>query len=135
MKHDGEKREKLESLLAEGNRWATAAPLLVLSVAKRSFTRNGKPNRHYVHDNGSAMENMFLQAAAMGLQGHGMAGFDVEKACVAYAIGDDFEPLTMMAFGEHDSNVQDPALKDRDAKPRIRKSQEEFTFHGYWKES
>ena len=133
-KNDGEKREKLESLLSEGNAWSKKAPLLVMSVAKLTFTKNGKPNRHAQHDNGSAMENMFLQAASMGLFGHGMAGWDTAMAMEIFQIGDGYEPLTMMAFGEHNPTPTDPAAKEREAKPRTRKEQSEFVFHGEWKE-
>ena len=68
--------EKLFSCLVEANQtWAKDAPLLMLSVAKLSFTRNNKPNRHALHDLGFAVGNLTLQAQALGLFVHQMGGF------------------------------------------------------------
>lgn len=131
-KEDGEKRIKLESLLTEGNAWAKAAPFLALFIAKKTFTRNGKPNRHHAHDCGSAMTSLFLQATAMGMQGHGMAGFDTEKAQEIYGMSDDYLPLTMIAVGYHDGATTDPKLQEREASPRIRKTQGEWAMRGEW---
>jgi len=47
----------------------------MVSVAKLSFERTGKPNRHAFHDVGLAMGNMLVQATVLDLFVHQMAGF------------------------------------------------------------
>lgn len=52
---NGAEFERLLSCLAEGNQeWARNAPVLMLSVAKLYFERNGVENRHAFHDVGAA---------------------------------------------------------------------------------
>ena len=46
---------------------------------RRNFAHNGQPNRHAFHDVGLANENLVLQAAAMGLVVHQMAGFVADE--------------------------------------------------------
>ena len=41
-----------------------SAPVLVLSVAKKVFTSNGKPNAYGMHDTGAASANLALQATS-----------------------------------------------------------------------
>ena len=65
--------------LEEGNSWARNAAALVLSVARMTFARNGKPNRHGMYDTGAAVANLLVQAQSEGLFTHQMAGYDVEK--------------------------------------------------------
>src|SRR5262249_361562 len=67
--------EKLASVLNPGNAWAQRAPVLALSIAHLDRAPD-KPNRHAIHDVGLASENLVLQAVAMGLAVHMMAGFD-----------------------------------------------------------
>lgn len=91
--------ESARGCLAEGNAWARSAPLLLLSAARESFTRNGKPNPHARHDVGLATENLLLQAEALGLSGHAMAGFDAERARGQFGIPEGFAPVAMIAIG------------------------------------
>lgn len=72
---------RLLSCLVEFNQsWAQSAPVLMLSVAKLHFDRNGKENRHAFHDVGAAASNLATQAIALDLFVHQMAGFDAQKA-------------------------------------------------------
>lgn len=122
-------REKLESLLVEGNAYAKNASLLMLSFAKKTFARNGKPNRHYLHDTGAASALMTLQATSMGLISHQMAGFSVDTANAVLGVPDDFEPGSMIAIGYpgDPSNFPDDMQK-RDASPRSRNMRDVFAF-------
>src|SRR5438445_6336680 len=64
-KQKPEEHARLLSCLVEGNqRWARAAPVLMVSVAKLNFNKTGKPNRHAFHDVGLAVQNMIVQATA-----------------------------------------------------------------------
>jgi nitroreductase len=68
-------------------------------LARKTFTRNGKPNPVHLFDTGSAWENLALQATAMGLVCHGMAGFDFEKARADLKVPDEFAVAAMFALG------------------------------------
>ncbi len=128
---------RLLSVLAEGNvAWARRAPVLMLSLAKLNFERNGKPNRHAFHDVGLATANLVPQATAMGLVVHQMAGFSVEKARELFGVPAGWEPVAAIALGypgEADSLPE--SLRDRELAPRSRKPLEEFVFAGRWGQS
>src|SRR5437868_2953172 len=79
-KEKPEEHARLLSCLVEKNQqWARLAPVLMVSVAKLKFEKTGKPNRHAFHDVGLAMGNMLVEATALGLCVHQMAGFSPEK--------------------------------------------------------
>jgi nitroreductase len=110
----------------EGNRaWAQHAPVLMLSVAKLQFDRDGQPNRHALHDVGLATANLVTQATSLGLFAHQMAGFDAKKARELFAIPEAWEPVAVIALGYSDGVDTPPA-------PRSRKPLEDFVFAGRW---
>jgi nitroreductase len=125
---------RLLACLVEGNRkWAHRAPVLILSVASLNFEDGATPNRHALHDTGMAVENLVLQAGALGLVAHQMAGFDAEKARVDLKIPAGFEPVAMIAVGYHgDPNVLTDRLKQRELAPRERSPISTFVFSGEW---
>ena len=129
--------EKLFSCLVEANqKWAKDAPLLILSVAKLSFARNNKPNRHALHDLGFAVGNLTLQAQSFGLFVHQMGGFDADKARTLYNIPDDYEPVAAIAVGYPGNITQlEEDLQQRELSPRSRKPLTDFVFQGTWNQS
>jgi nitroreductase len=126
--------DRLLSCLLEGNRkWAYRAPVLILSVASMTFEDDAKPNRHAFHDTGMAVENLVLQATALGLEAHQMAGFNVEKARTDLNIPQGFEPVAMIAVGyPGDPNVLPDYLQQRELAPRQRNPISAFVFSGDW---
>lgn len=123
---------RLLSCLADANAaWAKNASVLLLAIASLKFSRNGKPNRHAQHDVGLANENLVLQATAMGMAGHQMAGFDPDKCRTLYEIPDDYEPLTMIAVGYHATGSDvDESLRRREETPRSRKPLSDMVYAG-----
>ena len=125
--------ERLASCLVEGNSWARSAPILLLSVARLTFERNGAANRHALHDVGLAVENLVLQAQALGLSTHQMAGFDVERARQTLGVPDGFEPVCMIAVGHRaEPDTLPDALRERELAPRSRKPLDDLVFAGAW---
>ena len=56
-----EEFDRLLSCLSENNQhWAKGASVLMLSVASQAFAKNGKPNRHALHDVGLAAAQLTL---------------------------------------------------------------------------
>lgn len=122
---------KLASLLFDGNNWAKEAHLLILICAKTTFEYKNKPNIHHAYDTGAATENLFLQATALGLSAHEMAGFDAKKATSQYKLPKNVIPLAMMAIG-HYKKPKDPEQIKREKAPRQRLEQKEFAFNGHF---
>jgi nitroreductase len=126
--------ERLLACLVEGNRkWAYRASVLILSVASVNFEDDAKPNRHAFHDTGMAVENLVLQATALGLAAHQMAGFDAEKARADCLLPPSFDPVAMIAVGyPGDPAVLPDYLREREMKPRDRQTINDFVFLGQW---
>jgi nitroreductase len=100
----------LFDLLMEANQaWCKNAAVLVVVLARKTFARNGKPNPVHLYDAGSAWENLALQAAAMGLVAHGMAGFDFEKARTALDVPEQYAIAAMLALGRPGDPAQLPS--------------------------
>jgi len=119
----------LDALVEFNQAWAKAAPVLILSAGKKTFTGKEQPNAYALHDTGAASANLSLQATALGLHTHGMGGFDKEKARANFAIPDDFEIGAVWALGY----LGDPAtlpqpLRERELAPRTRKPLDQFVF-------
>jgi nitroreductase len=124
----------LLSCLTEGNqKWARQAPLLVVTVAKLNFDRTGKPNRHAFHDAGMAVGNLLVQATALDLFVHQMAGFSVEKVAAFYGIPEAFEPVAVIALGYGADDLPEP-VREAESKPRSRKPIQSFVFQGRWEQ-
>lgn len=122
---------RLLSMLIEFNQgWARATPVLNLAVAKLHFD-DGKLNRYAFHDVGLVLENLVLQATALGLSVHQAAGFDVEKAREDYQIPAGCEAATVLMVGyAGDSQALSDGLRDRDLGPRTSKPLQEFVLSG-----
>ncbi len=126
--------DRLLACLVEFNiEWAQHAPLLILSVARLNFAATGKPNHHALYDVGQAGANLALQATALGLVAHPMAGFDIEKARHEFAIPPDHEPATVIAVGYPGNSATLPdKLQKRELAPRQRKPLTAFVFSATW---
>ncbi|MBL8151718.1 MAG: nitroreductase family protein [Blastocatellia bacterium] len=135
-KDDLEEYAKMLDCIVEGNReWASTAPVLMISVAKLHFDRNGSPNRHSYHDVGLAIGNMVTQATEMGIHMHQMGGFYLDKTREVYSIPETHDPVAAIALGylgEIDSASE--ALQNREKSPRSRKTIDKFLFSGKWGE-
>jgi len=133
-REDGEAFETLLSCLVEGNQgWARHASVLVLGAIKTNFTHNNKPNGVALHDLGAAAATLTFEATNRGIVAHQMAGILPDRARRLYAVPEGFEIATAIAIGyEGDLGDAEEVFKNRDSKPRKRKSLNEFVFSGGW---
>ncbi len=131
-KQDEDAHRAIADCLVEGNRkWAEAAPVLMISIAKLTFDRNDKPNRHAYHDLGQAMALLLVQATDLGLVAHQMAGFDEDRARATLSIPDNYDPVAGLALGyPGDAEKLPRELHEREYAPRQRKGFEEFVWSG-----
>jgi nitroreductase len=126
--------ERVLSCLVDANQtWARHAPLLMITVAKRRFDRNGKENAHAAYDLGQAAAHLTIQAAAMGLFVHQMAGFDPQRARELFDIPSDHDATSAIAVGHFGPAADLPAeVAARDEAPRQRKPLTAFVFGETW---
>ena len=133
-KANQKEHDNLLSCLVDGNRtWAQHAPLLLLTVAKMHFNHNGELNRHAFHDIGLAIGNLLVQATAMDLVVHQMAGILPDRIRELYALPKGFEPVTGIAIGYQGvAEFLPEPFKERELAPRSRKPIKEWVFSGIW---
>ena len=117
-------------LVPNNQAWCHTAAMLVVVVSRTTFETTGLPDRTHVFSAGAACENLALQATAMGLVCHGMAGFDADRARSELKVPEDFTIDAMMALGRP-GNVDDlpEPLRGREA-PSPRKALSEITLEG-----
>ena len=130
---DADSFEKLVDTTMGFNKvWAKNAPVLVLAVAKPG--RPGTPvGKWSYYDVGQAVAHLSVQASALGLYVHQMAGFDGEKARALFSLPADTEPMTLFAIGYYGNADELPEeLRTRELQPRTRKPLTEFVFGPHW---
>jgi nitroreductase len=97
---DEDRRKFLAFLSPDNQVWAKNAPVLVVLIAKKTFSHNGSPNRVHQFDVGTCSGYMSLQATMNGLYAHGMAGFDPDMARATLGVPTDFEIMAVFAIGK-----------------------------------
>ena len=118
-----------DSLVEFNQSWAKTAPVLLLSVGKKTFTQKGGPNGCALHDTGAATAYLGLAATALGLHTHSMAGFDKDLARASFGISSDYEIGAVTAVGYFgDPSVLPEHLQKMELAPRSRKPVAEFVF-------
>ena len=114
--------------------WAKSAPVLVLSVGKMVFSQNDSPNAYGLHDTGAAMANLALQATALGLHSHSMAGFNKDKARASSGVPPEYEMGAVTAIGYlGDPSSLPEQYQKSEVAPRTRKPVTEFVFSEWGK--
>ena len=124
--------EKLLSCLREGNQgWAKGAPVLLLGLVKKTFSNSGGDNRHARHDLGQAVAQLTLQAVALDLYVHQMAGILPDKAQEVFEVPDEFEVVSGIALGYvGDPETLPEDLQARERGERSRKPLGDLVFEG-----
>lgn len=123
--------QKLFDCLNEGNKiWAKDAPLLILSMARKSFERNDLPNGYAHYDLGAANSFLALQAVELGMQLRQMGGYSQATARELLNISDAFLLGAMIAVGYPGNPDKLPEnLRLRELAPRERILQSEFAIN------
>ena len=122
--------QKIWDTLVEWNQqWAKNAPVLILNLAKRSFSHNGVSNVTFKYDLGQAVANLSTEAVDLGLFTHQMSGFDPEQARTLFNIPDDFQAVSVIAVGYYSKEVDLPDdIQKAEQNPRSRNGFNEFVF-------
>ncbi|APU12307.1 MULTISPECIES: nitroreductase family protein [Actinoalloteichus] len=125
--------DRIADSLSRGNKaWAPAASALVIGIAV-VLDEEGHPLPYSEYGLGLATQNLVLQAVAEGMIAHQMAGFDAEAIAEAFGLPDSVEPRVAIALGRVAPPETGPIdLRERDAKPRRRRSLDELVSGEAW---
>ncbi len=138
---DGPQTDALHESLAEGNVWATKAPLIIAVAVRASDDCRLDDGRDYaLFDAGLCAMNMMTQATAEGFVAHPIAGYNPKKAKAALGIPSDYILAVMMVVGKkgdpeapNAARLKEWQLKGETA-PRERKPLGEVAFRNRWGE-
>lgn len=122
----------VSALVPANQAWAASAAVLVFVISATQMEYKGQmtPNGTHSFDAGSAWMSLALQAHAMGLITHGMAGFDREAANKALNVGDGFHVNAAVAIGYQGDKASLPeSYREREI-PSDRRPITESVFHG-----
>lgn len=127
-KEQSELWAKLIEPLNESNKvWVKDAPLLILSLARKYFLRNGQENYYALYDLGGANSLLALQAVELGLQVRQMAGFNRELTRQLLNIPENLELGVFISVGyPGDPDLLPDGIKSKELAPRERFLQHEF---------
>jgi nitroreductase len=127
-------RAFFDTLTANNQAWAAAAPVLVLSAVRTSFEDTGIANHMSWYDAGQAVALLTIQATSQGLAIRQMEGFDRERARAAFTIPAEFEPAVAIAIGYTGDPDALTVDKHRAAErqPRQRRPIGDFVYEGRW---
>jgi nitroreductase len=117
---------RLEKTLKDTNSiWAPNASVFILVLADQTPL-----NSQVAFDLGLATSALTLQASAIDLHTHQMAGFDKELAIKELSISSDLSPVVVIAVGKVDNpTVLNDELRERELKPRSRKELSELVLN------
>lgn len=136
-KADPEGFNRLLNVLVPANQeWAKNASALILSAAKRTFGAGESVNHHGLHDTGIATGFLMLQATAMGLYAHAMAGLDYERARTELKIPGGYDIGAAIAIGYLASpdKLTNERQRASETSKRARKPLSEIAFGAMWEE-
>lgn len=125
---------KIFAALVDANKsWAGAAPVLILGVARTKSAQSGAINAYALYDLGAATSYLTLQASALGLAAHQMAGYDHEAARQSFHISEEYALGSVVALGYQGepSALPSEQLIAREVAPRTRKPLTEFVLAGW----
>lgn len=132
-REDADAFQRAVDCLREGNQiWAQHAPLLLFTVAQLQ-SDSGRSLGFRLHDVGQAVAYFSLQATALGLHLHQMAGIYPDKVRETFHIPETHEPATAIALGYlGDPDTLSEEHRARELQDRTRKLLGDFVFADDW---
>jgi len=123
----GQARKKFTDILNAGNHWALKAPLL-LTVTRDISSESKTESREYgTYDVALSVMSLVIEAEHQGLRAHQMAGFKEKELIRVLKMPPQETPVVIIAIGYEGSTEDlDPITKEKEMRPRIRKSIKEI---------
>lgn len=123
----------LKGLVDVNQVWAQSASLLAFGLARPRFVKGDRPNRHAFYDLGGAVAQLTVQATAMGLFVHQLAGIDPDKVRADHGVPADWEVVVGLAVGRYGDPERLPEVfAERETAPRQRKQLGDILHEGAW---
>ena len=123
---------KVFQSLSSGNKWATAASMVIAVCSRRDLDCVTKGREYYLFDTGMATFLLILRATELGLVAHPIAGYDEGKVKQVLGIPDDILVVTLVIVGRHSSEIS-PLLSDNQRCNEVRRPARlelgDFAFH------
>ena len=118
-----------DTLVGFNQSWAGKAGALILGISRLKDDK-GNPNNYALYDLGQSAVSLVLQATALGLMAHSMAGFDHAAAIEAFNLGEDYAIGAVIAVGHQDAPdaLANEQLREREIAPRQRKPLSEIAL-------
>ncbi|MDB5662211.1 MAG: putative nitroreductase [Sphingomonas bacterium] len=117
--------------------WAQRASVLFVIVSDRMMAGSDgslRPSHSHSFDAGAAWAQLALQATRMGLQAHGMTGFDIARAQTELHVPERYRVEAAIAVGRPgDKSVLPEVLQGREA-PNGRNPVDSFASEGGWRD-
>jgi nitroreductase len=113
----------LHATLTRGNAYAKVAPVLIALCGNSVNGQIKDGKQYYLMDAGMALENLLLQAVALGLHAHPMGGFDEALVRDVLGIPETVHVLALIAVGrpgrleDLDERTRERELRERTRKP------------------
>jgi nitroreductase len=122
---------ELFGALSRGNRWATAASMIVAVVSRADYDCQIRDREYFLFDTGMATAHLILRATELGLVAHPIAGYSPKKARAALGIPEEMSVVTLVIVGKRAGAVSDLLSEDQarsEAERPARLPPEEFAF-------
>lgn len=119
--------------LRRGNAYAKSAPVLIALCGDPDDGQIVDGKQYYLMDAGLALENMLLQAVALGLHAHPMGGFDEAMVRDVLGIPEHVRVLALVAVGRPGRLEDlDERTRARELRERTRLTREEVCTYDRW---
>lgn len=123
----------LHEALTRGNAYAKAAPVLIALCGDPDNGQIVNGKQYYLLDAGLALENLLLQAVAMGLHAHPMGGFDEAVVRSVLGIPEQVRVLALVAVGYFGRFEDlDERSRERELRVRTRQPHDEIRADDRW---
>lgn len=131
-KGDTHYQQLFEGLNESNQKWAWTAPVIGVTLGKKTFTGKDRENSYRLHDIGLAMGNLLAQATHEGLCVHQMAGIVPENIFRNFEIDEnEYQVGAMFVIGYQDENrlsEMEERYRVSEHKERERKDLKEIVF-------
>ena len=124
---------RVHDALTRGNAYAKVAPVLIALCGDPDDGQQVDGKQYYLMDAGMALENLLLQAVALGLHAHPMGGFDEATVRDALRIPAHVRVLAVVAVGRPGRLEDlDERTRERELRVRTRQPREAVSSYDGW---
>ena len=109
---------RLFGALSDGNKWATAASMIIAVTSRADLDCQIKSREYYLFDTGMATAFIILKATELGLVAHPIAGYSPKKVREVLGIPDDMNVVTLVIVGRHSDSIGE-LLSEEQAKVEL----------------